>query len=60
MLTPYAKKRCAHVKDFQDEYPIGKHCIWEAAGNKTDQTSVWFALFFFFSSAAVMHLAKLL
>lgn len=48
MLTAYAKN-----KGFQD-FPIGIHCIWEAAGNRPDQTSV------FFSSAAVIHLAELL
>lgn len=53
MFTAYAKKwRCAH-REFQKEYPVGKHCIWEAAGNRPD-------ICLFFSSAAVMHLAKLL
>lgn len=50
------KLRCARAKDFQEEYPIGIHCIWEAAGNRRDQTSVPF----FSSSAAIMHLARLL
>lgn len=43
MLTAYAKKNeGAYAKDFQEEYPIEIHCIWEAAGNRTDQTSVFF------------------